>query len=735
MENLVAQVEGIIFRNEDNGYTVAEVSADERFFTCVGMMPSLREGERVSLTGSWKQHISYGEQFSVESCRPLPPDSKEGLIRYLASGAVPGVGEATAQRIVDTLGLEALELIRRKPDCLRKVSGIGAVKAKAIQEALSTQLEMQEVMIFLQSLEIGQALAAKIYKLYGAQTPQIVSHDPYKLVEEVDGIGFLTADRIALKLDIQKDAPTRIRAGIKHALESAAGNIGHCCLPLDVLTEKAQELLHEDAEKIQQELSGLMLERAIIQRQMDGRIFCYATQYYYAENQIALLLNQLAAAEVEAPCKDVALAVEKAAVRLDKTLSQEQRSAVATAVSSGLTVITGGPGTGKTTVIRCLIDMLELSGMKVELAAPTGRAAKRMNEASGRDARTLHRLLEYAYDGDAGSFNRDQDHPLECSAVVVDEVSMVDVFLMQALVRAMQPGMRLILVGDSDQLPSVGPGMVLRDIMASGIAKVCHLTQIFRQDEASMIVTNAHRVNAGQMPQFSGGKDFFFERQPDTEAVFLSVKAMIASRIPGYLHCDPMNDIQVLAPMKKGDLGVIRLNERLQEAFNPPKPDKNEFKRGSTVFRLGDKVMQTRNNYQLKYTNVLTGEEGEGVFNGDMGRIVDITTSVHSFSVRFDDDRLVCYDFAQAEDLSLAYAISIHKSQGCEFPVVILPLFGGPPMLLSRNLLYTAITRAKSMVVLVGSDATIAAMVKNRREIQRYTGLQEAIRQQQTEET
>ena len=491
-----------------------------------------------------------------------------------------------------------------------------------------------------------------------------------------------------------------------------------------------RELLGDDAQSLNQVLEEMLLNRELVLRQMQEQVFCYLPSYYYAENQTAAMLSALAAHPITPPFADMEAAVEMSSGLLSISLSQQQRQAVEAAALSGVVVITGGPGTGKTTVIRCILEVLTQAGNKVELAAPTGRAAKRMAQAAEHEARTLHRLLEYAFDGESGSFQRDESNPLECDAVIVDEVSMVDIFLMQSLVRAMTPGMRLILVGDSDQLPSVGPGMVLRDVMDSGVAKVCRLTEIFRQAQESMIVVNAHRVNEGQMPQLRSGRDFFFENRATAEAVYQSVEAMIATRIPGYLKCDGFTDIQVLVPMRKGELGVLRLNQRLQQAFNPPDLKKAEFSHGDRVFREGDKVMQIKNNYQIEYrmTNELgVEEEGKGVFNGDAGVIMRIDGTVRCFEILFDDGKLVRYEYAQAEEISLAYAISIHKSQGSEFPVVILPLLGGPEMLLTRNLLYTAITRAKKMVVIVGSQRTVETMVRNKRIVQRYSGLVSAL--------
>jgi len=743
MEQIQCQLEGYIFRNADNGYTVAEFSLENDLFTAVGILPELSEGSWVQLTGEWKEHPSYGQQFSISLCEPILPRSRDALIRYLSSGLIYGVGESTARRIVDTLGEEALDIIRYSPERLTEVPGIGPTRAQQIRDSLDEHLAMQEVMIFLQSLEIGNAMAAKIFKAYGDKAELYIRRDPYRMVQEIDGIGFRTADLIARRLGVQETAPSRSRAAIHYLLRESAAQNGHMYLPRESLLDAAQKLLSCERELLEDCLVSMMKERALVYEEMEEVPCLYLPAMYAAETECAYLVSRLAG--VERPCllcgQREIREIAEAFNRIE--LSAEQVDAVTAAVSGQVTLITGGPGTGKTTVLDCLLTVLEQCGLKTELAAPTGRAAKRMAQACGRTARTLHRLLEYNYSPDETElvFQRDAQHPLECDAVVVDEMSMVDIYLFQHLLEAIRPGTRLILIGDVDQLPSVGPGRVLRDLMESGTITVCRLTQVFRQAMESRIIVNAHRVNAGEMPLLSGGKDFFFERQNSAADVAESLKNMIASRIPGYLSCDPLQDIQVLAPMKKGPLGVQQLNEALQAVFNPPAPGKAECRIGGVIMREGDKIIQNRNDYDIEWESrdpMVVPASGKGIFNGDIGFIRKINTAERRILLEFEDSRYCEMDFPQAEHLTHAYAISIHKSQGSEFPVVLLPLLSGPPMLMTRNLLYTALTRAKKMAVILGSRYAIERMVENNWVARRYSGLkrrlQEAFREVTSED-
>ncbi len=728
MEQRECQLEEVIFRNEENGYTVAVCSQDGEPFTAVGMFPELAEGSFLLLTGEWKDHPVYGNQFAVSRCVPVMPKGKEALIRYLSSGLIYGVGESTATRIVDTLGEEALDIIRYDPERLLTVPGIGPTRAEQIRQSLEEHMGMQEAMMFLQSLDLGNALSARIYKAYGDETERRIREDPYRLIAEIDGIGFRTADRIALILGVQETAPGRVSAAVIHVLKEAAGQGGHMYLPREPLIRSACELLECGTELIEETLPGMLRDRSVVYQELDEEPCFYLPAMYAAENECAYLLMRLATAETPVPLTEEEILQVASSVR-GIELSDEQLSAVTGAVQGSLSVITGGPGTGKTTVLDCLLTVLEQCGIRTELAAPTGRASKRMSQACGRPARTLHRLLEYNFNPESEvlSFQRDSLHPLDCGAVVIDETSMVDIYLLQHLLEAVRPGTKLILIGDADQLPSVGPGRVLRDLTESGTLPVFRLTTVFRQALESRIIVNAHRVNHGEMPLLTGGSDFFFERQPDEESTAVSLEALISKRIPGYLGCDPLADIQVLAPMKRGALGVQRLNERLQNAFNPPSPDKAEARiAGGILLREGDKIIQNRNDYEIDWVIAdpkASPREGKGVFNGDIGFVRRIDTEERLILLEFDDGRYAQMDYQQAENLTLAYAISIHKSQGSEFPVVLLPLFSGPPMLMTRNLLYTALTRAKRMAVILGSQQAVARMVRNDWVARRYSGL------------
>jgi exodeoxyribonuclease V alpha subunit len=729
MEKLEAIVENIVYRNDENGYTVAEVSAAGELHTAVGTAPQLVEGAKVLMEGEWVSHAVYGLQFKIGSVSLQAPDTLEGISRYLASGIVSGVGPVTAQRIVDMFGLESLEIIRYQPGRLTEVGGISAKKAQAIAEGFAEHYEMQAAMVFLQSLGISTGYATKIYKQYGAATEQTVRANPYQLVDDIEGIGFKTADRIAQSMGIDAQSLARMKAGLIHILKESAAQEGHTCLPQKLLFQWAGKLLDEESEeKLEEALARLAIDTRVVMEQAEGELMVWLPVFRYAERDVAKRVFELTRGQEELFWADLGAVVDGEAERKGIELASEQREAVVAALEGGVSVITGGPGTGKTTCINCVIGVLEQAGLKVALCAPTGRAAKRMAEATGRAAKTVHRLLEYAAgEGGEGYFKRNEDNPIEADAVIVDEASMVDILLMQKLLKAIRPGSRLIFVGDADQLPSVGPGNVLKDVIASGMARIVRLKKIFRQAESSLIITNAHRVNEGMMPVLNRtDQDFFFERKRTAEEALDSTLKLVSFRLPQYGGWDALRDIQVLTPTRKGELGVVELNRRLQQAFNPPHPMKREHRYGDTVFRMGDKVMQIRNNYGMGWRKSCEGaadESGEGVFNGDMGFVTDVDTDARMLTVLFDDGRECAYEFAQAEELQLAYAVSIHKSQGSEFPVVVLPLVGGPPMLLTRNLLYTAITRAKKLVVITGREDCIANMVANNRIRLRYSGL------------
>ena len=735
MEKLEAVVEGIVYRNEENGYTVAEVSANREMHTAVGIVPQLMEGTKVIMEGEWTSHPVYGSQFKISKLSVQLPDTLEGVVRYLASGIVSGVGPVTAQRIVDQFGLETLEVIRYQPGRLTEVEGIGASRAQVIAEGFAEHYDMQAAMVFLQSLGISTGSATKIYREYGANTENAVKENPYRLVDDIEGIGFKTADRIAQSMGLDEHSLARMKAGIIHVLKESAAGEGHTCLPQKTLFQWAGKvLLTDDVEKLEEALARLAMDNRVSMEQTEEDIMVWLPLFRKAEKDVARRLLELTRGQEEMFWEDIGEIVDEEAADKEIELAPEQRQAVIAALEGGVSVITGGPGTGKTTCINCIIGVMEAVGMGVALTAPTGRAAKRMTEATGHEAKTLHRLLEYAAGEDGeGYFKRDEKNPIDADVIIVDEASMIDIMLMHKLLKAIRPGSRLALVGDADQLPSVGPGNVLKDVISSGMARVVRLQRIYRQAGSSLIVTNAHRVNQGQMPELARRDgDFFFERKPTAAEALESTLALVSTRLPKFGGYDPLRDIQVLTPMRKGELGVASLNIALQQAFNPASPKKSQHQFGDTVFRVGDKVMQVKNNYSIgwkRYDGMGPEETGEGAFNGDVGFIREIDVEARMLTVLFDDGREVVYEFGQLEELQLAYAVSIHKSQGSEFPVVVLPLVGGPPMLLTRNLLYTAITRAKKMVVITGREDTISAMVANNRIRMRYSGLPYAFRQ------
>lgn len=728
MEHITAIVENIVYKNEDNGYIVFDFDLDGDMSTATGQLPPINEGERLEMVGKWTTHASYGRQFAVKEIKKIAPDSKIGLIRYLASGIIKGIGPSTARRIVEKFGMDALDIIKYNPDRLKEIEGIGKSKATAIAQNFNEQFDIQEKMSFLLQFDISVNLAHKIIKFYKNKTRNIVETNPYLLANDIDGVGFLTADKIARQVGITHNSEERIKAGIKHVLNEAAAQDGHCCLPLELLYKKSQELLEEPKESVQNASAKMAILRDIVVTERKGEKFVYILSFYKAECEIARRLCEIKDADIKLYDYDIDEAVARAAKYSGIELSLEQQEAVRQALTHGAMVITGGPGTGKTTAINCLINALIHAGIKVELAAPTGRAAKRMSEATGHDAQTIHRLLEYGYSGDSEvlSFGRNEDNQLNCGAVIIDEMSMVDIFLMQHLLRAIKTGTRLIMVGDADQLPSVGPGNVLFDIITSDAVNVARLITIFRQAQKSQIIMNAHAINHGEKPVLSNdSEDFFFTGKQNAEAALKTLIETAGYRIPRYLKCSPF-DIQILAPVKKGLLGVNNLNIELQKAFNPPEKSKKEISINNTIFRVGDKVMQIKNNYTMEWKKSERGmsdTNGEGVFNGDIGFIISISQECALTTVKFDDGKICEYTKEKLLELMLAYAVTIHKSQGCEFDAVILPLLSVPPVFISRNILYTAITRAKKMVLIIGDKKMVYKMAQSKSAIIRYTGL------------
>ena len=728
MEIIEAFADETVFRNDENGYTVLVVKAGKARVSAVGSMPPIAAGEKLRITGEWIEHPIYGRQIKVHGLEIEKPTTLSGIEKYLSSGMVKGIGPATAKLLVRAFGEETLDVMLNEPDRLTDVPGIGAKRAQMIAESYAEQATQREAMVFLQSYGVTPSLAVKIFKQYGENVQQVIRQNPYRLVDDVEGVGFKTADRIAASLGVERDSEFRLSAGVKFALSDATNAAGHCYLPRAELVAAAQRLLGNEAEDIERVLDSLILSHQltaqILPDEDEGQVVAiYQPQTFRAESEVARRLREMIDAMPDTMATDLDAQFDALQAEEGLEFHAQQRLAIETAVSRGMTVITGGPGTGKTTIIKCIIKLLSVSG-DIALAAPTGRAAKRMSEACGMEAKTLHRLLEYG--GESGDFARTEDNPLELDTLIIDEMSMVDIFLMRSVLRALVPGTRLIMVGDADQLPSVGAGNVLQDVLSSGAVPAVRLTEIFRQDEKSMIVYNAHRINHGEAPRLNAkGSDFFFERAASPADAAARIVKLCSERLPNFLGLDPVRQMQVLSPTKKGDAGVWALNQLLQAEFNPPSPHKHERTRGDTVFREGDKVMQTRNNYQLEWRKegIFGWEEGEGVFNGDIGFVTEIDPEEHAITVRFDDDREATYEGGDVDDLELAYCISVHKSQGSEFPVVVMPVVGGPPMLLTRNLLYTAVTRARRMVMLVGREAAIDRMIMSVNTRKRYSAL------------
>ncbi len=728
MEIIEAFADETVFRNEENGYTVLVVKAGKSRVSAVGIMPPIAVGEKLRITGDWTEHPVYGRQIKVQSIEIEKPTTLSGIEKYLSSGMIRGIGPATAKLLIRAFGEETLDVLYSQPEKLLDVPGIGQKRAQMIQESYAEQAQQREAMVFLQSYGVTPALAVKIYKRYGENVRQVITRNPYRLVEDVEGIGFKTADRIASSLGIEQSSEYRLSAGVKYTLSEATAGAGHCYLPRPELALAARRLLGSDADTIDRTIDSLILSHDISAQILpcdsgEEVVALYLPSTYRAESEVARRLREMIDAMPDSMASDLTAQIDELERIEGLAFHTQQRQAIETAVTHGMTVITGGPGTGKTTIIKCIIKLLSVHG-DVALAAPTGRAAKRMSEACGMEAKTLHRLLEYG--GEEGDFARSEDNPLEIDTLIIDEMSMVDIFLMRSLLRALVPGTRLIMVGDADQLPSVGAGNVLRDILDSGVIPSVRLTEIFRQDEKSMIVYNAHRINRGESPRLNAkGSDFFFERAVSPSDAAKRIVTLCSARLPGFLNLDPVRQMQVLSPTKKGECGVWMLNQLLQAEFNPPASGKHERVRGDTTFREGDKVMQTRNNYQLKWKKdgAIGIEDGQGVFNGDIGFVTFIDPQEHVMEVQFDDERTATYEGGDVDDLELAYCISVHKSQGSEFPVVIMPAVGGPPMLLTRNLFYTAVTRARRMVMIVGRENAIEQMIANVNTRRRYSAL------------
>ncbi|NLK21801.1 MAG: ATP-dependent RecD-like DNA helicase [Epulopiscium sp.] len=723
-------MEDIIFRNEENGYTVCSIESKEEEIVCVGTLLGVHPGENIKIVGTWVIHPIYGKQLQIDSYEKTTPKTEEGIEKYLSSGVIKGIGPALARRIVERFGLDTLRIIEEEWERLDEVKGISREKALQIGEIFHEQRELRRAVLFLQDYGISPTYALKIYKQYGEKTIDIVKNNPYRLAEDVFGIGFKMADKIAETIGIDGDSPPRIKAGIKFILNQYSNN-GHTYMVKENLIKSSYELLRVPEELIENALIELQIYKQIWQEKINDSEVVYLTPFYYAEMNVARRLMDFLDVEDEDKNEEIDKKIDKLEKQKNIMLAEEQRKAVKEAIQKELLIITGGPGTGKTTTINAIISLLEEQELEVTLAAPTGRAAKRMTEATGKEAQTIHRLLEISFleeDNKKQIFERNEERPLETDVLIVDEMSMVDILLMNSLLKAIASGTRLILVGDVDQLPSVGPGNVLRDMIYSETIKVVRLTEVFRQARESAIVMNAHRINKGEHPLLNEKeKDFFFIQRSIKDEVIETIQQLVLKRIPAFAKCDPIKDIQVLTPMRKTPLGVMHLNTMLQQALNPPSRKKREKEYRMNLLREGDKVMQIKNNYNIPwkiYNEVgIKMEEGVGIFNGDGGVILEIDDEAQTLTVLFDDFKTVEYEFSQLDELELAYAVTIHKSQGSEYPIVIIPIHSGPYMLMNRNLLYTAVTRAKQLVVIVGLATTLYHMVDNNREINRYSAL------------
>lgn len=727
MDQLEAVVDATLFRNDQNGYSVIRATAGRSHCFVVGTFPELVAGEQAIFTGEWTEHPRYGKQFRAEAIQILKPTSVLGIRRFLSSGLIRGIGPKAARQIVEAFGEDTLEVLSEHPERLLELKGFGKARVKMITESFQQQLYIRESMVYLQSLGIQPAMAAKISQFYGEATRTSIQTNPYCLCTDIENFGFPAADRIAATLGFPKDAPQRLQSALVYTLMNAAVSSGHCYLPAQLLLQEASRLTQVSQELIRVQMQSLVLSRRLIQESDDEETRVYLPEYYLAEEEVCDRLRLLVE---QAPRSNRALK-QKALEQFERTeqirFSPLQRDAILCALELGTLIITGGPGTGKTTIINCIITLLSHKG-GVMLCAPTGRAAKRMTEATGVEAKTIHRLLEY--NGEENAFLHDDGSPLKASCIICDETSMVDLMLMRALLRAIRPGTRLILVGDADQLPSVGAGNVLGDLLRSSVIPSVRLTDIFRQQAESQIVINAHRINHGEMPVLNARQsDFFFERQLSASACAQSIVRLVQQRLPDFMHytdAERLRSIQVLAPQKNGDTGVHTLNTLLQNALNPP-DGQPSLTWSDTVFREGDKVMQTRNNYLLEW--VREDETGTGIFNGDLGIIEEIDEQENTLTVRFDDDRTAVYTSAEMDNLDLAYCMSVHKAQGSEFPVLVMPVCACPYPLQTRNLFYTALTRAQKLVVLVGDEAIIAHMVQNDHVSHRYTTLAERLYQ------
>ncbi len=731
MEELKGQVESIVYRNEENRYTVFEVYTGEEDIVCVGIIDSIEEGEIILAKGEYVHHALYGEQFKVKEYEFTMPNDIESIERYLSSGAISGIGEALAKRIIERFGEETFAIMEQQPERLAEVKGISERKSRDIAAQMNEKHGMRQVIMTLQKLGITNQLAIKIFNKYGMKSSGIVQENPYRIAEDIPGVGFKMADEIAHAIGLHTDSDYRIVSGILYTLLQASYE-GHTYLPEHNLIEQTALLLGIQKEQIIPQLMNMVVDRKLVIKKMEHETFVYSASYYYAELDCAkriLDLNVMLVDEVKLyEGHYIEKRIEEVEQLTEIVMDEEQKRAVVESAKQGVLVVTGGPGTGKTTIINNMIAFFQSEGLDILLAAPTGRAAKRMTEMTGYEAKTIHRLLELTRDKvDLTYFNRNEENPLEVDVIIIDEMSMVDLHLLQALLRAVVVGTRLIMVGDIDQLPSVGPGQILRDLIAGGTVSVIQLHKIFRQSCESDIVVNAHKINKGEIVDLKKkSNDFFFLERNNVQVIYKHMLELIMEKLPPYIQ-GTSYDIQVLTPMRKGPLGVEELNKILQRYLNPQDQEKKEYLSGERIFRVGDKVMQIKNNYQLEWEVIgkygITLEKGVGAFNGDIGIVKSIDSYAQTMTIIYDDQRKVVYPFSGLDELELAYAITVHKSQGSEYKAVLLPILSGPSMLMNRNLLYTAVTRAKKCVTILGSSSTIQSMISNEHQNKRYSSL------------
>lgn len=731
MQELQGIVEDIVFQNEDNGYVVAKIKEKSTVVTIVGCIPYIAEGQNLKVVGEWVLHPQFGQQLKVESCEEIVPSTTVGIERYLASGVISGIGPVTAKKIVEKFGEKTLEILDNNIERLKEIEGIGAKKIALIYESYSTQNEVRNIMVFLQTYGVTPNQCVKIHKRFGSESIKTVKENPYILTEEISGIGFKIADKIARSLGIEANSPFRIQSGVTYLINQFCA-LGNTYMPMSKLIKEGMSILGVTQEELEENIYESSVNGKIKLERSGNDICVFAIPYYYFELGVTKKILSLAFSKYDNIGIDVESEIRDFEKNNNIRFAPSQKEAIKGAVENGVEIITGGPGTGKTTIINCITELFEKANLNVCMGAPTGRAAKRMSEATGKEAKTIHRLLEMGVSSDEEDllFSKGEESPLDCDVIIVDEASMIDIMLMNNLLKAVSLGTRIIIVGDVDQLPSVGPGNVLRDLIDSNCIKVVRLKDIFRQSEESMIVVNAHKINSGEMPLLNKkDKDFYFIKCDDPNKIMDNLISLIDKRLPTFnKEWNKMQHIQILSPMRKGNLGISNLNKELQNILNSKSPEKEEKEFRDMIFRVGDKVMQTKNNYSLKWTTISQGdEEGLGVFNGDVGYIEDIDEEKDTLTVIFDDERRVVYDSIYLDELDLAYAITIHKSQGSEFPVVIIPMFMGPPLLMNRNLLYTAITRAKQMVVLVGDIKAVKFMINNNKSFERYSLLKHRI--------